>query len=140
MTWEEATVPVVRGGELVISHVRFTMDDVCVVEVQVGDIDSRGGGPDLFEALAQARRGLEAQGVLLGCNGARRDVFPSAMQRQTGWGRRAYVLTMPRTTARLPVVDIFVPAPELSTLATVDAQRAWFDRWRQSTPTEGGSL
>ena len=139
MTWEEATVPAVRGGELVTSHVRFTMDDVCVVEVKVGDVDSRGEGPDLFEALAQARRGLEAQDVLLGCNGARCDVFPSAMQRQAGWGRRAYVLTMPRTTARLAVVDIFAVAPELSELATVDAQRAWFGRWRQSGPAEGGS-
>jgi hypothetical protein len=93
----------------------------------------------LFEALAPARRGLEAQDLLLGCNGARRDLFLSAMQRQAGWVRRAYVLTMPRTSARLPVVDIFAAAPDLSELATVDAQRAWFDKWRQRGPAEGGS-
>jgi hypothetical protein len=137
--WEEAEVPAVRGGELAASHVRFASGDMCVVEVKVGDVDSRGEGPDLFEALVRARRGLEAHDVLLGCNGARRDVFPSAMQRQAAGGRRAYVLTMPRTTARPPVVDIFAPAPELSALATVDEQRAWFDRWRESGPGEGGS-
>ena len=139
MTWEEVTVPAVRDGELVTSHVRFATGDACVVEVKVGDVDSRGEGSDLFEALVQARRGLEAQDVLLGCNGARRDVFPSAMQRQAAWGRRAYVLTVPRTTARLPVVDIFAAAPELSALSTVDEQRAWFDRWRESGSGEGRS-
>lgn len=139
MIWEDTTVPAVRGGEMLTSLVRFTTDGVCAVEITVDDVDSRGEGPDLFEALAQARRGLEAEDVLVGCNGARQDVFPSAMQRQAGWARRAYVLTMPRTTARPPAVDIFAAAPELSALATVNAQRAWFDRWRQSRPVEGGS-
>lgn len=139
MTWVETTVPAVRGSELVTTHVRFTAGDVCVVEVKVGDIDSRGEAPDLFEALVRARRGLETQDVLLDCNGARRDVFPSAMQRQATEGRRAYVLTIPRTTKRPPVVDIFAAAPDLSALATVDEQRAWFDRWRASEPGEGGS-
>ncbi|MGA6981055.1 MAG: hypothetical protein WBZ11_05835 [Candidatus Sulfotelmatobacter sp.] len=139
MMWEETTVPAVRRGERVTSLVRFTTNGVCAVEITVDDVDSRGEGPDLFEALAQARRGLEAEDLLVGCNGARRDVFPSAMQRQAGFARRAYVLTMPRTTARPEVVDIFASASELSALATVDAQRAWFDRWRQSRPVEEGS-
>jgi hypothetical protein len=139
MTWDEAIVPALRGGEVVRSRVRFAAGDVCVVEVEAGGTDSRGEAGDLFEALARARRDLEARDVLLGCNGARRDVFPSAMQRQTGWARRAYVLAIPRTTGRPPVVDIFAAAPESSVLATVDEQRAWFDRWRQIPPEERGS-
>jgi hypothetical protein len=67
--------------------------------------------------------------VLIGCNRARRDVFPSTMLRQVVYGRRAYALTMPRTADRPPCVDIFVPAPDMSSLAAVDEQRAWFDRW-----------
>jgi hypothetical protein len=115
--------------------VRFAVGDVCVVEVSVGDdIDSRGEGPDLFDALVSARRELEAQDVLIGCNGARRDVFPSAMLRQATRGRRAYVLTVPRTASRPSTVDIFAPAPDMSALATVDEQRAWFDRWRETGP------
>jgi len=139
MTPEDVIVPALSGGEVVRSRVRFTAGDVCVVEVEVGDTNARGEAGDLFEALAQARRGLEAQDVLLGCNGARRDVFPSAMQRQTGWARRAYVLAIPRTTGRPPVVDIFAAAPESSVLATVDEQRAWFDRWRHIPSEERGS-
>ena len=140
MTWEEIMVPAVRGGKLVTSRVRFVAGDVCVVEVGVGDdIDARGEGPDLFEALVVARRELEAHGVLVGCNGARRDVFPSAMLRQAAGGRRAYVLSVPRTAARPPTVDIFAPAPDTSALASVDEQRAWFDRWLETGPGERGS-
>ena len=133
-------VPAIRGDERLASRIRFAVDDVCVVEIRVGDdINARGEGPDLFEALVSARRELEARDVLIGCNGARRDVFPSAMLRQAAQGRRAYVLSMPRTTARPPTVDIFAAAPDLSAVATVDEQRAWFDRWLQSGPAEGES-
>jgi len=52
--WEEITVPAVgSGGERLTALVRFTTDGVCVVEITVDDVDSRGDGPDLFEALAQ---------------------------------------------------------------------------------------
>jgi hypothetical protein len=133
VTWEEIIVPAVRGGETVESHMRFAAGDVCVVEVRVGgDVDARGEGPDLFEALTAARRSLEAEGVRVACNGARRDVFPSAMLRQAAAGRRAYVLTMPRTGERPVTVDIFEAAPGSSALATVDEQRAWFDQWLQA--------
>jgi len=138
--WEEIVVPAARRGEPVTSRVRFAAGDVFVVEVKVGgDLEVRGEGPDLFEALASARRSLEADGVVLACNGARRDVFPSAMQRQAAGGRYAYVLEMPRAASRPPVVDIFALAPEASVLVTVDEQREWFDRWRQAGPGEGGS-
>jgi hypothetical protein len=132
VTWEASAVPAIKGGEVVESQVRFTTDDVCTVEAEVGDTASSGRGPDLFEALAAARRELEAHDILLGCNGARRDVHPSAMQRQAGWARRAYVLIMPRTGEKLQVVDIFAAAPDLSLLATVDAQQAWYEQWRES--------
>jgi len=140
MTWEEVTVTAVCDGKPVISRVRFAVGDVCLVEVRVGDdIYVRGEGPDLFEALVSARRDLEAQGVLVACNGARRDVFPSAMLRQATAGRRAYVLTVPRNVTRPPTVDIFAPAPDASALATVEEQRAWFDMWRGTSTREGGS-
>ena len=138
MTWQEVMVPAVRDGELTASSIRFAVGGVCVVEVRVGgDAAVSGEGPDLFEALASARRELEARGVLVACNGARRDVFPSAMQRQAAAGRRAYVLTVPRTAARPATVDIFDPAPDLATLATVEEQRGWFDRWLLSGQEKG---
>jgi hypothetical protein len=83
---------------------------------------------------------LEADGVLLACNGCRRDVYPSPMLRQSAGGRRAYVLTMPRSEVKPPTVDIFEPAPDVSVVVTVDEQRAWFDHWRPNNPgKDGGS-
>lgn len=131
MNWEEAAVLVIGGDEGASSRVRFTAGTVCAVEVDGLDgTQVRGEGPDLFEALAAVRRILEAKGVRLACHGSRRDVFPSAMLRQSTAGRRAYVLEIPRTAARPATVDIFGPAPEAAVLATVDEQRAWFDNWQ----------
>ena len=75
---------------------------------------------------------LDANGIMLRVNGARRDVFPSAMLRQTSQGRMAYVHTLPRSKMRAVAVDIFEPAPPEAQLATVDEQRAWHDHWAQS--------
>jgi hypothetical protein len=140
MIFEEVVVPAARCGVPATCSVRFATGDRCVVEVEIDDdLDVRGEGPDLFEALAAARRKLEAHDVLLACNGARRDVYPSAMLRQAAMARHAYVLTMPRTASRPEVVDIFAAAPESSVLATVDEQREWFDLWMRSGREAAGS-
>lgn len=141
MTWEEVTVPAVRGGQSVTARVRFAAgDEVCVVQVSSGDdVTAKGEARDLFAALAAARRELEVQGVQLACNGARLDVWPSGMLRQAGYGRRAYVLTMPPSVAQPSTVDIFEPAPGSSVLATVDEQREWFRRYWDSVTRKGGS-
>ncbi|MFC5663132.1 hypothetical protein ACFP3U_09065 [Kitasatospora misakiensis] len=92
-----------------------------------GEIVS-GDGSDLFEALSAARRLLDPSGLLVVCNGACRNVFPSPMLRQATAGRRAYVLKIPRTADRPPVVDIFEPA-EVQEVCTVDEQIAWHSQW-----------
>lgn len=122
-------------------RVRFaTGNGACVVQVSSGeDVSARGEARDLFAALAVARRELEVQGVQLACNGARLDVWPSGMLRQAGYGRRAYVLTMPPTVVRPSTVDIFEPAPKSSVLATVDEQHEWFRRYWDSVTRKGGS-
>ncbi len=130
-------MPALHAGTVVTSRVRFRVGDQCEVQVRLPDgYTAQGEGLDLFDALVAARRRLEAHGVLLGCNGGRRDVYPSAMLQQTSRGRRAYVLSSPRGGSRLPVVDIFEPAPDLSLVATVDEQRASFDRWTGGRPDE----
>jgi len=119
--------------------VRFADGEPSIVEVW---LDSErlavGEGSDLFEALVEARRGLEQDGLLLACNGCRRDVYPSAMQRQAAHGRRAYVLTMPRTTTKPPTVDIFEPVPDDTAVVTVAEQRLAFDQWLPSPPLGRG--
>jgi hypothetical protein len=141
MSWEEVTVPAVRGGQPVIARVRFVIgDEACVVQVSSGeDVNARGEARDLFAALAAARRELEVRGVQLACNGARLNVWPSGMLRQAGYGRRAYVLTMPPAAVQPSTVDIFEPAPESSELATVNEQHEWFRRYWDSVTRKGAS-
>ena len=76
--------------------------------------------------------------MLLACNGARRDVYPSAMLLQAAQGRRAYVLSAPRSERR-PDVDIFETAQDLSLVSTVDEQREYFDRWLPKPPPGYGA-
>jgi hypothetical protein len=138
MTWEVREVLVARQMGALPAQVRFEVSEICSVEVAcAGEVIGRDG-PDLFAALASVRRDLEARRYLLMCNGSRRDVYPSAMQRQALRGRRAYVLRFPRTTAKPESVDIFDPVADLGSLASVDEQRSWFDRWRQSAYVEEG--
>jgi hypothetical protein len=130
MTWKAVDLPALRDGDKVCASLRFDDGYVCRVEVALGgEVAVSGEAGDLFEALVTVRRQLEQQGVLLGCNGCRRNVYPSPMLRQAGQGRRAYVLTLPRTATKPPTVDIFERAPDLSTVVTVVEQRKWFERW-----------
>ena len=138
MNWQELNVRAIRGHQAMSGTVRFRINDLsesgdlCRVEVTIDGVDAAGAGTDLFGALAQARQALEKNGITLVVNGARRDVFPSAMLRQTSQGRTAYVHTMPRSTMRPVAVDIFEAATSDAELATVDEQRAWHEHWAQS--------
>ncbi|MFI9814353.1 hypothetical protein [Saccharothrix variisporea] len=77
-------------------------------------------GADYFLCLIDVRRELEHYGLLLCCQGARADVFPSGMQSQVELGRYARVLT--REPEKRAVVDIFDPA-DVSEAATLEAQK-----------------
>ena len=67
-------------------------------------------GQDLFAALQALRRRLQDAGMVLCCQGARPDVFPSGMSRQMGGGRRAYRHRAGRPPTIEDLVDIFDPA------------------------------
>jgi len=86
---------------------------------------------DAFECLVKLRLMLEARHYKILCNAARINVYPSRMARQMGGGWSAYLLTMGRA-AKLPdLVDILDPAaPE--TIASVQAQREFYDAWTKS--------
>ena len=79
-------------------------------------------GSDLFECMIEIRRSLEEESLLLCCQGARPDVFPSGMARQMGDGRRAYILRPGVLLTDEDLVDIFAPAPSTA-VVTVDQQR-----------------
>jgi hypothetical protein len=85
-------------------------------------------GQDLFEALANLRRDLEKSHRRILCAGARVDVFPSAMCRSMGGGRKAYILRSGTPTKTGDLIDIFDYAPP-ELVGTVEQQRANHRKW-----------
>lgn len=108
-------------------HLRVGNEFSILVELPDGSA-VEGSGQDFFEALCEVRRTLELGGRRLLCAGARRNVYPSAMQRQWTQGRRAYVLGGVPKGEKPPVVDIFWPAGA-EDVVSVEEQHVWYIRW-----------
>lgn len=88
-------------------------------------------GDTLFEALLKLRLRLEEAELLLLCNLARRDAYPSQMMLQTVLGRKIYVLKHGMPARREDIVDIFGEAlPEQ--VGTVQEQQEYHERWINS--------
>ncbi|HEX9515312.1 MAG TPA: hypothetical protein VF940_03955, partial [Streptosporangiaceae bacterium] len=81
---------------------------------------------------------LESAGVRLCVAGARTDVYPSGMSRESGLAQVAYILYRHRFIWRMPIlrrygrrlkpVDIFSSTP-CNLVGSVSEQRAYFERW-----------
>ncbi|GAA2741375.1 hypothetical protein [Kitasatospora cinereorecta] len=91
-----------------------------------GRVEARSA--DAFGALLEVRRQLEAHGVLLALAGARRDVWPSGMVRDSG-GEEAYLLVPATSGEAPPLLSIFADAPPELVASVADqsaAAEAWF--------------
>jgi hypothetical protein len=114
-----------RGDEC---HLELNLDD--------GRVFSASDG-DYFACLVSIRRELEAQGIVVCCQGARKDVWPSGMARDMAAGLQAYVLTIGRTPLRSEVVGIFDPA-DRKLIGTVADQEQYFHLWWSSPRARSG--
>ena len=106
-------------------RIRLDIDDPAgssVTLVRSSGEETVHAGVDLFECLQGIRRHLESEGLLLCCQGARPDVFPSGVFRQMSNGRYAYPLRRDPPLTDEDLVDIFAPA-DISEVGTVDDQR-----------------
>jgi hypothetical protein len=82
-----------------------------VISVSVeGEPEEAYSDIDLFACLLALRGRLEARGLLLCCQGARRTVFLSGMTRQMGNGRLAYAHRSGERLSDADLVEIFAPA------------------------------
>ena len=85
-------------------------------------------GEDLHESLLALRRGLEADGILLCCNGARRNVHGSGMSRSMSGGEVAYALRRWRRSDVRDLVEVLDPA-HCKDVVTIEEQQAWYEAW-----------
>lgn len=107
------------------------MPGICCIDVRSTERDNITiENDDFFECLTDLRRILESAGAQILCQGARPDVFPSPMMRQSGC-KTAYIMRMGRPAATGDVVHIFDPA-ELEIVGSVAAQEAYHQAWLAS--------
>lgn len=88
-------------------------------------------GADLFECIKGVRRHLGGMSMLLLCNGARIDAYPSGMSRQMGRARKVCIVELGKPGTQEGVVDIFGAAP-FDKVGSVEAQREFHDNWLRS--------
>ncbi|MGA3565239.1 hypothetical protein [Melissospora conviva] len=109
------------GVEVTLSIVS---ENPAVIIARVGgDEEQRFPGVDLFDCLLSLREALEGRGLLLCCQGARRNVSPSGMTRQMSNGRLAYFLRPEVRASDDDLVDIFAPA-DCADVASIAEQKA----------------
>ena len=81
-----------------------------------------------FQALRELRRLLEADGLLLVCNGTSLDVYPSPMTESMGYAEKAYRHTLGRAAGNADLVNIFDVGPDLRP-STLGEQREFHQKW-----------
>lgn len=108
-----STVGVIIDAAVEESWLQMSVDD--------GERE-RFAGSNIFVALFDARLHLESQCLLLCCQGARPDVFPSGLLQQTTNGRFAYELHPGRAIDVTRVVDVFTHAAPAE-VDTVERQK-----------------
>ncbi|GGX68664.1 hypothetical protein [Streptomyces hiroshimensis] len=121
----------VRNGELVeVVSVEPSDARPCRLTVFRGGDGGHGvvySGDNLFACLLALRRDLERDGLLLCCQGARRDVTSSGMQAQMAGGRYVYKFDRASRTVNEETVDILAPAGPEDVVSVEEQRAAIFD-------------
>jgi hypothetical protein len=105
---------------------RYFVEIECDQKIVRGESD-RG----FFDALCNARLVLESEGVLLCCNGASEEVYPSPMIESMGPAILAYRTTIGRQALRKDLVNIF-DSDNSAKPASVEQQRLFHQKWLES--------
>lgn len=122
MTVGELEVPDRECQRLILRHERF------------GEHAFEGGS--LIQCLARMRELLEPQGVLVLCNGARRDAYSNSLSRNMGGGRKVFPVRPGEPFRYDDFLWTLGEAP-LESVATLAEQARFLEEWRRSLPPGG---
>lgn len=101
------------------------------IEIESEFFNEKYAEENYFDALLALRKELENLHILIQCNGAGLNIYPSAMQQSMGTGRTAYVLNMGEQGKMKNVVDIFDYNTTLN-FVTIEEQKNYFNQWLSS--------
>ena len=116
----------IEQNELLI----YETDEEIVLNMKIDDITYLSNGEYIFEALQNLRKKIENKNIMLLCNGAVVNIYPSLMQKETG-GTKAYKLVLGEQASLKNVVDIFDYDEKLE-IGTVDEQEKFYKKWLMS--------
>jgi hypothetical protein len=117
------------GAEVIPVQVVIVGTHPAVLEATWAGETHRIEGRDFQVCLFDLRRRLEAEGRLLCCQGARRDVGPSGQLRQFSDGREMYLHPVGRRqVTHDDIVDVFSPA-DCGLVTTVEEQEGLHREW-----------
>lgn len=130
---KEKTIKALLSTEKVINCiVNYSDSSPWKININCGNNEVfQSEGNDLFESLINLRQQLHSKDILLLCNGSRRNIFPSPMLRQSGGGKKAYLLRLGVPARREDIVNIFDPA-EINDVDTIENQKKFYDQWLKS--------
>jgi hypothetical protein len=94
-------------------------------------------GYDLIDVLRQIRLKLEETGHFIAIQGSRVNAWAPSILRDMNQGRRVAILEMGKKVVSREAVDTLAPA-DRADIATVAAQREFYDRWKESFRSSGG--
>lgn len=97
-----------KNGQETMGLIKIYFNDkACLQYIGPGIGNFTVKSNDYFSCLQELRIELEQSGFLILCNGARKDIYPSAMTRQMSRGVYAYKLALERPLCEKDIVDIF---------------------------------
>lgn len=137
MIEEICKIDISRGHDNLVSSELYLYNEdpnnneLVKIELHYLDKKIECSSENYFDALVRLRRILEKNDMQILCKGANKNVYPSAMQLNMGYGRQAYLLTMHQQAKLKDIVDIF----DLSSVAdcvSIDEQKKYFDLWTES--------
>ena len=102
--------------------------DVMGINLNIDGQISCFKGENFFDALLTLRKELEKRNMLILCNGAAENVYPSTMQLAMGDGRLAYKLYLGQQARMLDLVDIFEYDKSLD-FVSVETQLKFYNKW-----------
>jgi hypothetical protein len=120
------------NGSRRTANLELTTGDRNIITFRDGEGDSKlYEAVDLFEALRALRIDLAKEGIIIACNGSRKNVYPSGMGRSMSAGRMSYVMRIGHATEVKDLVDIFDPASR-EEVSSVEEQSKFYSEWIKS--------
>lgn len=102
-----------------------------ILELELNDRRFSSAQDDCFSALLELRKQLEKVNIQIICNGAAKNVYPSAMQFSMGNTRKAYKTVLGKQAKIGDMVDIFACEDNLE-FVSIDEQLLFNKNWVDS--------